>query len=224
MALKIYSAKDIQTKPVTALVYAKAGSGKTYTLGQLSGRTVILDIDKTAHVLKDNPNVIIIDIDIYDTVNSMNEAIQWIMENKDRFDNVCVDNVSELQNCILSAYGKAGRNDGVPSQADYQKYQFKLMDYLRQLKFTGKNVILTAWEELVTITSPTGEQYTAFMPRIQKTVRDSVCGLCDVVGHFDFDEHGERFIRLQTMKNVYAKNQIDDRKACKQNELVNGGK
>ena len=46
------------------------------------------------------------------------------------------------------------------------------------------------------VTSPTGEQYTSFMPRIQKSARDNVCGLCDVVGHLEITSAGERVIRL----------------------------
>lgn len=223
MALNVVNAKDIKTKPLTALLYAKPGVGKTYTLGQLKGKTVILDIDKTSGILKGNQNITILDVDVRNIINSMNEAIEWLVANVKEYDNVAIDNISELQSCILAEYGANGKNDGVPSQGDYQKYQFKLMNILRYFKSFNKNIVLTAWEELVTITSPSGEQYTSFMPRIQKTIRDNVCGLCDIVGHLEFIEDGSRGIRLETTKNVYAKNQYDDRKACRQNELILGG-
>lgn len=222
--LKIYNAVEMPQKPVTALIYAKPGTGKTYTIGCLPNRTVVLDVDKTSGILKGNKNITIIDIDTSDILNSINEAIQWLEKNTDKYDNIAIDNVSELQNCILSKYGELGKNDGVPSQGDYQKYQFKLLRILRFFKTFGKNILLTAWEELVTITAPTGEQYTSFMPKIQKTIRDSVCGICEIVGHIEFIEDGSRGIRLETTKNVYAKNQIDDRKACLQKDLISGGK
>ena len=222
MALKKYTADEIKKEAYTCLLYAKPGDGKTTTIGELPGKTVVLDIDKTSGVLKDSKHakeILIIDIDVKDIVNSMNEALAWLESNKDKYDNIAIDNVSELQNCILSYYGMMGRNDGVPSQGDYQKFQFGLARIIRNLKNLKKRILLTAWQELVEVTAPTGEQYTSFMPKIQKSARDSVCGLCDVVAHLEITATGERVIRLLSTKNVYAKNQHDNRKACKQNDL-----
>lgn len=226
MALKTYTADNIEKEAFTCLLYAKPGDGKTTTIGKLPGKTVVLDIDKTSGVLRNSPNakgILIIDIDVDDIVNSMNEALTWLASNKEKYDNIAIDNVSELQSCILSYYGMLGRNDGVPSQGDYQKFQFGLARIIRNLKTLQKRILLTAWQELVDVTSPTGEQYTSFMPRIQKSARDNVCGLCDVVGHLEITSTGERVIRLLSTKNVYAKNQHDDRKACRQEDLFSTG-
>lgn len=226
MALKTYTADNIEKEAFTCLLYAKPGDGKTTTIGKLPGKTVVLDIDKTSGVLKNSPNakgILIIDIDVDDIVNSMNEALSWLAGNKEKYDNIAIDNVSELQSCILSYYGQLGRNDGVPSQGDYQKFQFGLARIIRNLKTLQKRILLTAWQELVDVISPTGEQYTSFMPRIQKSARDNVCGLCDVVGHLEITSTGERVIRLLSTKNVYAKNQHDDRKACRQEDLFSTG-
>lgn len=224
MALNLYTAEQIQPRSATYLLYAKPGAGKTSTIQYLPGKTAVLDIDKTSNVLKGKKNILIIDIDVMNILESINEAVTWLIKNSDKYDNIVIDNVSELQSCILSAYGEAGKNDGVPSQGDYQKYQFKLLNLLKKFKGLNKTVLLTAWEELVEITAPTGEQYTCFMPKIQKGIRDSVCGLCNVVGHLEFTSEGERAIRLETTKNVYAKNQVDDRKGCLQKDLFIGGK
>lgn len=226
MALKMYTGDKIANEAFTCLLYGKPGSGKTTTIGTLPGKTVVLDIDKTSGVLKRSAraeNVLIIDIDINDIVASMNEALVWLENNADKYQNIAIDNISELQSCILAYYGEMGRNDGVPSQGDYQKYQFGITRIIRGLKELRKNVLLTAWEEIVEITAPTGEQYTSFMPKIQKGIRDNICGLCDVVGHLEITAEGDRGIRLASSKNVYAKNQHDERKACKQNDLFNLG-
>ena len=213
MALKTYTADNIENETFTCLLYAKPGDGKTTTIGKLPGKTVVLDIDKTSGVLRNSPNakgILIIDIDVDDIVNSMNEALAWLENNKEKYDNIAIDNVSELQSCILSYYGMLGRNDGVPSQGDYQKFQFGLARIIRNLKTLQKRILLTAWQDLVDVTSPTGEQ-------------DNVCGLCDVVGHLEITSTGERVIRLLSTKNVYAKNQHDDRKACRQEDLFSTG-
>ena len=114
MALKTYTADNIENETFTCLLYAKPGDGKTTTIGKLPGKTVVLDIDKTSGVLRNRPNakgILIIDIDVDDIVNSMNEALAWLENNKEKYDNIAIDNVSELQSCILSYYGMLGRND-----------------------------------------------------------------------------------------------------------------
>lgn len=228
MALNMYTGDAIKDETFTCLLYGKPGNGKTHTIGMLPNKTVLLDIDKTSRVIKksaNSKNILIIDIDVNNIVESMNEALEWLEKNADRYDNIAIDNISELQTCILAYYGEMGRNDGVPSQGDYQKYQFGITRIIRGLKELKKNLLLTAWEEVTDVISPTGERYTSFMPKIQQKIRDNVCGLCDVVGHMEITAEGERGIRLASTKNVYAKNQHDERKACRQEDLFNlGGK
>jgi phage nucleotide-binding protein len=50
---------------------------------------------------------------------------------------------------------------------------------------------------------------------------DNVCGLCDVVGKIFINEEGEHGIRLEASRNVYAKNQIDSRKAVRIEDFIN---
>ncbi len=137
---------------------------------------------------------------------------------------MALDNLRELERCILDEYGANGKNDGVPAIGDYQKYQFKIANLVRILKGFNKNIVLTAWEVLEAVTSPTGEQYTRFIPKLQNKIVDNICGLCDVVAHLEITAEGERGFRLDGTKNVYAKNQRDNRKKCKINELIGENK
>ena len=50
---------------------------------------------------------------------------------------IAVDNISELERCILSDLGAKGKNKGVPAMADYQYMQFKLVNSLRYMKQLG---------------------------------------------------------------------------------------
>ncbi|MCI9094019.1 MAG: AAA family ATPase [Coprobacillus sp.] len=224
MSVEVKKATDIKGLKNTVLVYAKPGGGKTTSLGMLPGKTLVLDVDRTTGVLKGNKNIDIIEVDNLQPLESMSEIITEFKKGLiNQYDNIALDNLSELERCMLAEYGANGRNDGVPAIGDYQKYQFKVANLIRVLKGFNKNLILTAWEILEPVTSPTGEQYTRFIPKLQSKIVDNICGLCDVVAHLEIDAEGNRGFRLDGTKNVYAKNQRDDRKSCRVNELILGG-
>ena len=136
---------------------------------------------------------------------------------------VAVDNISELERCILSDLGSKGKNKGVPAMADYQYMQFKLVNSLRYMKSWGVNIVWTAWETAEQFTHPDGTQYTRLMPKISAKIVDNICGLCDVVGWIGVNKDGEHAILLDATQNIYAKNQIDSRKSCKVEEFVQEG-
>lgn len=224
MSIEVQKATDIKDLKNTILVYAKPGAGKTTSLGMLPGKTLILDVDRTTGVLKGKENIDIIKVDNLKPLESLNEIILEFKNGLlNDYDNIAVDNLSELERCILAEYGANGKNDGVPAIGDYQKYQFKIANLVRILKGFNKYLVLTAWEVLEPVTSPTGEQYTRFIPKLQSKIVDNICGLCDVVAHLEINAEGERGFRLDGSKNVYAKNQRDNRKACKINELIQRG-
>ena len=99
--------------------------------------------------------------------------------------------------------------------ADYQYMQFKLVNSLRYMKTLGVNIIWTAWEDCSDFTHPDGTKYTRLVPKISAKIVDNICGLCDIVGKILVDKEGQHGILLEATQNIYAKNQIDGRKACK---------
>lgn len=212
-----------------------------------AGRTLVLDIDRTItktlakrEVVKDLSNIVIRTIEIQPrkeigegkekqvlnvgTWSDWEAALMELAEMKKNgeldFENIAVDNVSELERCILSDLGSQGKNKGVPAQADYQYMQFKLVNSLRFLKSLGVNIILTAWEDVRTIQDMQGNQYQQFVPKVSAKIVDNICGLCDVVGKIMSKEDGTRGIILEARQNIYAKNQIDSRKGCKVEDFV----
>ena len=145
---------------------------------------------------------------------------------KDRwnyYENKPVDNISELERCILSDLGSMGKNKGVPAQADYQYMQFKLVNSLRHMKNWGVNIVWTAWETAEQFVSPSGSQYTRLLPKMSMKIVDNICGLCDIVGWITVNKDGEHGILLEATQNIYAKNQVDMRKGCKADEFITGG-
>lgn len=219
---------DLQNDKYTALLYCAPGIGKTTTIGKIAeqskGKTLILDVDRTTKalkkkdIIKDTSKIVIRQIDNINTFEDWTNALKELLALKEQgkldFENIAVDNISELERCILSDLGAKGKNKGVPAQADYQYMQFKLVNSLRLMKSLGVNIIWTAWETVEQFQNPDGSTYNRQYPKINGKIVDNVCGLCDIVGKITTNKEGQRGIILEANQNTYAKNQFDNRKGC----------
>ena len=228
---------ELEDSPYTALLYCAPGVGKSTAIGLIAekseGNTLVLDVDRTIsktlakhEIVKDTRKVLVTQIDNIHTFDNWTKTLQEIGANDCKFlkDNnittVAVDNISELERCILSDLGSQGKNKGVPAQADYQYMQFKLVNSLRYMKSWNVNIVWTAWEDVRAIVHPDGTQYSQLIPKMSLKIIDNICGLCDVVGKILAKTDGTRGIILEAMQNIYAKNQIDSRKGCKVEEFI----
>lgn len=228
--------------PFTALLYCNPGVGKSTAIGliaeQSKGKTLVLDVDRTIErtlakkeIVKDTSKIDIIQIDNIKTFDDWTQVLVNLQEMKakgelDVYDNIAVDNISELERCILSDLGSQGKNKGVPAMGDYQYMQFKLMNSLRYMKQLGLNIIWTAWEELSQYTAPDGSGYSMLYPKVNRRILENICGLCDIVGRIVVNKENKRGVLLEATQNTYAKNQVDSRKGCLVEEFLNfeGGK
>ena len=242
--MNIQKLNDIQASPYTALLYCPPGVGKSTAIGLIAeaseGNTLVLDVDRTivktlnkGEIVKDTSKVLVTQIEnrgadiclnISGTFKAWTDTLTEITPKflKDNdIHTIAVDNISELERCILSDLGKQGNNKGVPSMGDYQYMQFKLVNSLRYMKSLNVNVIWTAWEDVRQITNPDGTSYSQLIPKMSQKIVDNICGLCDVVGNIRIGKEGKHGILLEAMANIYAKNQIDDRKSCAVEDFVN---
>lgn len=231
MDLKVIDATNL---PYTALIYGKTGVGKSTTIGLIAeaseGKTLVLDVDRTVQrtlskkeVVKDTSKILVQEIDNVRTFEGWSNTLkeitpEFLKENDIR--TVAVDNVSELERCLLSDLGSQGKNKGVPAMADYQYMQFKLVNSLRYMKNWGVNIIWTAWETADAFTHPDGTQYTRLLPKISAKIVDNICGLCDIVGWLSVNKDGDHMILLNATQNIHAKNQIDGREFCRADEFI----
>ena len=230
---------DMRDVPYTALLYCPPGVGKSTAIGLIAqeseGNTLVLDVDRTisrtlakGEVVMDTSKIFVVPVENRSrnpTTGSIGTFESWRSLLRDeitpeflgKYDirTVAVDNISELERCILSDLGAQGKNKGVPAMADYQYMQFQLVNSLRAMKGWGVNIIWTAWEDRRDVVMPDGTAYTQMIPKISAKVVDNICGLCDVVGKIFINKDGEHGIRLEATQNTYAKNQIDTRKACR---------
>ena len=127
--------------PYTALLYCAPGVGKSTAIGSIAehmdGNTLVLDVDRTiqrtlakGEVVKDTSKVMVAEVDNIHTFESWKTLLkqeitaEFLKANDIR--TVAVDNISELERCILSDLGAQGKNKGVPAMADYQYMQFQL--------------------------------------------------------------------------------------------------
>jgi len=226
---------DVKNAPYTAMLYCAPGVGKSTAIGLIAerseGSTLVLDVDRTItrtlnkdEVVHDLSKLFSIQID---NINTFDDWTRTLMEitpdflKQNDIRTVAVDNISELERCILSDLGSKGKNKGVPAMADYQYMQFKLVNSLRYMKSWGVNVVWTAWETVEQFTHPDGTQYSRLFPKVSAKILDNICGLCDVVGRIMINKEGEHGILLEATQNIYAKNQIDTRKGCKVEEFIN---
>ena len=197
--------------------------GKTSSLKYLPGKTLVLDIDRTTKVLKGCKDIDIALVDNIRTWEHWEKLVVDLYENyRGKYDNIAVDNVSELERCILSDLGRQGKNKGVPAQGDYQYMQFKLVNSLRYMKNLNCNIIWTAWEMTDLYIDSNGQQFNRAFPQINGKIMNNILGLCDVVGRLMINGEGERGFTFTATNSTFAKNQLDDRKGCLQSELIKG--
>lgn len=225
----------------TALLYCPPGVGKSTAIGLIAeaseGNTLVLDVDRTItktlakkEVVKDTSRIFIEQVDNINTFDGWTQLMNDLRElavsgqlKAASITTIAVDNISELERCILSDLGAKGKNKGVPAMADYQYMQFKLVNSLRFMKSLGVNIVWTAWEIVEQFTSPDGSQYSRLYPKCSAKIVDNICGLCDVVGKIFVNKDGQHGILLEATQNIYAKNQIDNRKHCKVEDFVKFG-
>lgn len=216
--MQILKAAELQDEKVTALFYAPPGMGKTTLLGSLSGKTLIVDVDRGTSVLKGKENVDIVRLS--EDLSDLPEILKELQASCP-YDNVCIDSLSELERGMLTYFGRVGKNDGVPEMGHYQKVDFKIMDYCRQFRGLPCNIVFTAWEYLAEVIAVSGEKYTQARPMLRDKTVSNVCGLCDVVGQVIVStKDGERYVRLEGTNTVVAKDRLKKRKFCRFEEAI----
>lgn len=223
--LNITPATDINDTSATYLIYANPGLGKTSAIKYLKGKTLVIDIDKSSAVLKGSENIDIVSIDTHNIWNTWIETVTELLKGDySKYDNIVIDNVSELFRASLANLGRDGKNDRVPEQQHYQKVDFTILDSLRALKKLNKRIVFTAWETSDAWTTETGQSYNRAYPDIRNKILNNFMGLCDVVARLvvttDAEGNTKRGFVLQPTNSVYAKNRLDDRKGCLVDELV----
>jgi len=223
--LNITSATEIKEDRTTYLLYAPPGTGKTHTINFLDGKTLYVAIDKTQYPLKGNESVDILDFDTHNAWSEWGELIKWL-SNSDlsKYENIVFDNVSELFRSMLGNLGREGKNNRVPEMRHYQQIDFFIIDSLRFINSLNKRVIYLAWEMTDEFQTEGGQIFNRTFPDIREKILNNFMGLCQVVGKLAVNQRTKKRGFILTPSNsTFAKNQLDQREFCLQEDIFKVG-
>lgn len=220
--VKKFKLSEIPESYKTVLLYGPPGAGKTTALGMLKGKTLIIDVDNGTKVLdKGKANIDIAQLD--ENLSDLAELLEEL-EADCKYDNVCIDSISELEKALLTIAGRYGKNDGAPELRHYNQVGFRVVDYCRRLRNVKANIVFTAWEQLQEYIMADGSKYNQAKPMMSGKTGETIMGLCDVVGHLEISSKeetlGKRFVRLDATSSCLAKDRLDKRVYCKVEDLL----
>lgn len=219
--MKKTNATELTKDTATYLLYANPGIGKTHTAHFLSGKTLYIPIDNSATPLAGNEKIDVVSFNSYNAWDEWNNLMKDLSQyDLSEYDTIFFDNVSELVRSMLANLGRDGKNNRVPAQGDYLRIDYFLLDSIRFIQSLGKRIVITAWETTDKWDLENGQQINRAYPDIREKIRNNFMGLCQVVGRLTINpETKERGFILQPTNYIFAKNQLDNRKGCKQEEI-----
>lgn len=215
-------AQITKSKKAKIIIYSKPGNGKTTVAGLLPGKTLVLDIDGTSQVLEGYSNVDVAKIDGENPHDSILQFYALAKANITNYDNIFVDNLTHYQKLWLMSRGEKTKS-GMPELKDYALFDNHLLKLIETFNSLDANVIYTAWETTRSIIHDDGQQYNQFIPDIRDKIVNHVMGIVHVVARLIRKADGTRGFILEGNESVYAKNHLDQRKGCIQEELIING-
>lgn len=225
MTIKITKATDInRTENWKVLLYGKPGLGKTSAIKGLSGKTLVLDLDGSSRVLAGLKNVDVISFNREEPIQSMKEFLNESKNLINGYNTLVIDNLTAFEKDWFVARGlnsKNGIRNEIQDYGDYTNYFLRLISKIYSLPI---NIYATAWESKRDVDLEDGTKLTEYIPDVRNQVLNQLLGLTDVVGRIQVNPatHGRGAI-LEGSDGVYAKNRLDERIACKIEDLFKFG-
>ena len=195
-------------------LYGQPGSGKTVNATRLPGKSLLISSDNSAIVLKNfkRPNLVVKEAQGFkDFVDIFEEATT----NK-QYDNIIVDCLTDLIDAYIVEIRENGFSGDIRQHylAVYTKVKF----LVRKAAFCDTNVIFNCWEDVETVTLPTGEVANRVSPMLPAKIKQQVCGLCNIVAYVtsanDKQNVKQWFFITEGSPTVMAKDQLFLRKSC----------
>ncbi|MGD6894315.1 AAA family ATPase [Bacillus infantis] len=208
-----------RSEKAKVIIYSKPGNGKTTVAGLLKGKTLVLDIDGTSQVLSGYANIDMAKIDGSNPHDSILKFFAHAKANISKYENIFIDNLTHYQKLWLLKKGENTKS-GMPELKDYALLYNHLLKLVETFNTLDANVIFTAWETTRTITHDDGQNYTQFIPDIPDKIVNHIMGIEHVVARLVKKADGTRGFILDGDQSVFAKNHLDQRKGCLQEELL----
>ena len=225
MTIKITKATDInRTENWKVLLYGKPGLGMTSAIKGLSGKTLVLDLDGSSRVLAGLKNVDVISFNREEPIQSMKEFLNESKTLINGYNTLVIDNLTAFEKDWFVDRGlnsKNGIRNEIQDYGDYTNYFLRLISKIYSLPI---NIYATAWESKRDVDLEDGTKLTEYIPDVRNQVLNQLLGLTDVVGRIQVNPatHGRGAI-LEGSDGVYAKNRLDERIACKIEDLFKFG-
>lgn len=208
----------------TAIVYTKSGGGKTVNTSRVEGKTFLIDSDNSSVVLQnfDRKNV---------AIKRITSIVDFFAEfdgaaGSGLYQNIIVDNVTDIIDRWLLELGERGKNGGNPGIQDYQTVYNGIKRLVRKASDCGVNVILNFWQDTYIFTNGDGSQASMLSPKMPQKILENICGLCNIVAHIEvFEKEGQDktwYYNMNGTNNLYAKDQLFCRKTCMPEDIFNG--
>jgi len=175
-----------ESQKLKVLIYGQSGSMKTRT-AIATGRTFMLSLEKGHRVLKGAKNDIVVATP--SSIDEVKEAYKYLIQNKDKFDTVIIDSITELSNMILEELQNDEYwGDDKRTLKLWGELSRKLLAILKSFRdIEGINVVLIALEDVIE------ENFkTVYKPLLdgKKTV-EFVPALYDVVLRFEKQDNNK---------------------------------
>ena len=191
------------------MIYGKTGVGKTTAARNLKGKIYALAFSKSIKVMEgklaggwqvsaSKPIE-----DLADFARSFDPS---------KYDVLLIDDISNFEKLWFQERGRESKN-GISNElqhySQWTNYFLRVIEWLFDLPI---NIYITAWEDQYPITTSTGQQFNQYSPQLRDSVRNTLMGLCDIVGRLTIKpDTGDRVVILQGDDGVYAKNRLDKR-------------
>jgi len=211
--LKIYFNGEIPKQPYLYFVYGAGGTGKTSLLNQFEGKKLLFSFDMSTNVVLGRADTDIAVIEEHDKENIQNlveETLENAIKSK-KYDVICLDNMSALQNLVLENIDGKSR-DG---RQNYQKLQLWFRQRGMYLRNSGVTVLATAHQ----IDNGGSLGNGRFSPDMNDKTFNAFTSMFDFVGRI-YKKDGSRWIDCDPEQGNQGKNRIDDRTLIHAEDLL----
>lgn len=211
--VKIYFNGKVPKQPYLYFVYGAGGTGKTSLLNQFEGKKLLFSFDMSTNVVRGREDTDIAVIEEHDKENIQNlveETLENAVKSK-KYDVICLDNMSALQNLVLENIDGKSR-DG---RQNYQKLQLWFRQRGMYLRNSGVTVLATAHQ----IDNGGSLGNGRFSPDMNDKTFNAFTSMFDFVGRI-YKKDGSRWIDCDPEQGNQGKNRIDDRTLMHAEELL----